>query len=265
VLTDIDATINTKTKRMTAVTAHNILVDRTNPAIIPNAAIQSIVDRYAALAAPIVNRVVGWVAADITRTMTPSGENAMGDLIADAQLEATSAPNSGGAVAAFMNEGGIRTGLSFAPATPGGAITFGDLFDAQPFGNNLVTMTLTGAQIRTMLEEQFAGCTPDAPPGQAPPSTTRILETSEGFTYSWSRSAPPCHKVAPGGIKINDVPLIPSARRRAVLRPQQGDRPARRAARPGRHGRLLRKASLSRPGSAAPDHPRPLSPHPPYI
>jgi 5'-nucleotidase len=220
VLTDIDATIDPKTKRITAVAAHNILVDRTNPAVAPNDAIQSIVDRYAALAAPIVNRVVGSVAADITRTMTPAGENAMGDLIADAQLEATSALGSGGAVAAFINEGGIRTGLSFAPATPsapGGAVTFGELFDAQPFGNNLVTMTLTGAQIDTMLEQQFAGCAPDAPPGQTPPMDKRTLEVSEGFTYSWSRSAPPCHKVVPGSIRINSVPLNPSAEYRVTV------------------------------------------------
>ena len=36
-------------------------------------------------------------------------------------------------------------------------MTYGEMFTVQPFGNNLVTMTLTGAQIDTLLEQQFPG------------------------------------------------------------------------------------------------------------
>ena len=94
VVSDIDVTIDTKTRDITAVTAHNLLVDRTNPAIKPNAEVAHIVDGYVALAAPIVNQVMGSVGGEITRTKSESGETPMGDLIADAELEATSAPGS---------------------------------------------------------------------------------------------------------------------------------------------------------------------------
>jgi 5'-nucleotidase len=220
VLTDVDIAIDTNTKKVVAIAAHNLVVDRTNPQIKPDATIQSIVARYNTLAAPIENRVVGSISDEIPKPAVPSGESRMGDLIADAELEATSAPGSGGAVAAFMNEGGVRTGLPFASGAPGvppGKVTYGELFAVQPFGNTLVTLTLTGAQIRTLLEEQFKGCALGAPAGHSSPDTDRLLEVSDGFTYSWSQSAAPCHKVNPAGIKLNGVILAPSARYRITV------------------------------------------------
>ena len=199
VVSDIDVTIDTKTRGITAVTAHNLLVDRTNPAIKPDAEVAHIVDGYAKLAAPIVNRVVGSVAGEITRTKSESGETPMGALVADAELEATSAPGSGGAQVALTNEGGIRAGLSE------GKVTYGELFTAQPFGNNMVTMSLTGAQIKTLLEEQFKGCGMGAPAGEPVPVIDRILQPSEGFSYSWSRSGAACNKVDAGSIRIGGV------------------------------------------------------------
>jgi 5'-nucleotidase len=219
-VTDIDLTLDTRSKRITAIAAHNLLVDRTNPAITPDPAIHALVEHYAALAAPIVNRVVGSIAAPVAKALAPSNESPMGDLIADSQLDATSAPTSGGAALAIMNEGGIRTGLAFdstTPDIPDGQITYGQLFAAQPFGNNLVTLTLTGDQIHTLLEEQFKGCALGAPPGTVPPTTNRALEVSEGFTYTWSQSAPPCRKVDPGAIKLNGVPLNPTAAYRVTV------------------------------------------------
>jgi 5'-nucleotidase len=219
-LTDVDLTLDAHSKRITAITAHNLLVDRTNPAITPDPAIRAIVERYAALAAPIVNRVVGSITANILKEPAPSGENAVSDLVADAQLDATAAPSSGAAVMTVINEDGVRTGLDFASAIPGipdGKITFGELFGAQPFSNHLVTMTLTGEQIHTILEEQFKGCALGAPPGTTPPTSDRRIEVSEGFTYTWSRSAPPCHKVDPTRIQLNGVTLNPSATYRVTV------------------------------------------------
>lgn len=220
VLSDIDVTIDTATRNITAVTARNLVIDQTDTDITPNAAIRSIVEVYAALAAPIVNRVVGSVAADIVKTTSTSGESPMGDLIADAQLEATSAPSTGGAVAAFTNEGGIRAGLPFASTTQGvqdGGVTYGEIFTAQPFGNNLVTMTLTGAQIKTMLEQQFKGCALESPPGAAPPSTDRHLQVSEGFSYTWSKDGAECNKIDARSIKIHGVTVSPSAKYRVTM------------------------------------------------
>ena len=205
-LTDIDVTIDPKTRDIKSVVAHNVLIDRTNTAITPDPAIASIVDHYAALTAPIVNRVVGSTSTEITKDLAPSNETPMGDLIADAQLEATRSPATGGAVVAFMNEGGIRAGL------PSGQVTYGDLFTAQPFGNNLITKTLTGAQIKILLEEQFKGCVINSPGETNPvPSTDRPLQVSAGFTYTWSRSAAPCNRVDPASIKINGITVNPTS------------------------------------------------------
>jgi 5'-nucleotidase len=112
VLTDIDVTIDTKTKDVTAVAARNLVVDRTNAAVTPNAEIARIVDAYAALAAPMVNRVVGSVAGVFTKTQVESGESSMGDLIADAELEATSAAGAVGPRWRLRIQGGSARGCT---------------------------------------------------------------------------------------------------------------------------------------------------------
>ena len=213
-LTDIDMTIDRKTKRVTQVTARNILVDRTNPEIVPDAAVKAIVDKYAALTAPIANRVVGSITAEITKPTTPAGETAMGDLIADAELDATSAPAAGGARGVYQR-GRNPHGVGLDSGTPGvgaGQVTYGELFTAQPFGNNLVTLTLTGAQIKTMLEEQFKGCALGGPQGAEPPSGDRMLEVSEGFSYAWNRGGAACEKVDAGSIRIGGAAVSASAK-----------------------------------------------------
>ena len=102
-------------------------------------------------------------------------------MIADAQLVATQPANLGGAQIAFMNPGGIRGGATngflFTPsgAEAPGEVTYGEAFTIQPFGNSLVTKTMTGAQIHLLLEQQFVGCG-----GQ---TTQRILQISAGFSY----------------------------------------------------------------------------------
>ena len=211
VVSDIDVTIDAKTKRVTAVKARNVVVDRTNATIMPNAEIARIVAGYTELAWPIASRVVGSATGAFTKTEAPGGESSMGDLIADAELEATSAASSSGAQVAFTNPGGIRAGLEV------GEVTYGELFTAQPFGNTMVTMTLTGAQIKTLLEEQFKGCGLEGPEGEAVPTINRILQPSEGFSYSWSQSAAPCNKVDAGSIRIGDAVVSPTGKYRVTV------------------------------------------------
>ena len=98
-----------------------------------------------------------------------------------------------------------------------GGVTYGEIFTAQPFGNNLVTMTLTGAQIKTMLEQQFKGCALESPPGAAPPSTDRHLQVSEGFSYTWSKDGAECNKIDARSIKIHGVTISPSAKYRVTM------------------------------------------------
>ena len=88
-------------------------------------------------------------------------------------------------------------------------MTYGEAFTVQPFGNSLVTMTLTGAQLKTVLEQQFQGC--------GTQNRDRILQVSAGLTYAWSRSAPACGKVDPASLKINGVAIDLNATYRVTV------------------------------------------------
>jgi len=198
ILTDIDLTIDRATGDVVTKQANNIIVTRD---VAKDPALTALVEKYNALSAPFANRVIGSITADITRTANAAGESALGDVIADAQLAATAPAAYGGAVVAFMNPGGIRTDLLYNQISGGelpGEVTYGESFNVQPFGNSMVTLSLTGAQIDTLLEQQF-----DNPaPGQ-----NRILQVSNGFTYAWSLSAPTGNKVDPLSIMINGVQI----------------------------------------------------------
>ena len=110
-----------------------------------------------------------------------------------------------------MNPGGIRADLTYL-GEPGGEgdgnVTYGEMFTVQPFGNSLVTMTLTGAQIDRLLEEQFAPCTF---------TSNRILQVSVGFAYTWNASGGVCDKVDPTTITINGVAVDPAASYRVTV------------------------------------------------
>ena len=176
--------------------------------------INSLIAKYKAIEAPLENRIVGSITSDITKAANGAGESALGDVIADAQLYATAPVGFGEAVVAFMNPGGIRADLTYVSSSAGegdGNVTYGEIFTVQPFGNSLVTMTLTGQQIDTLLEQQFAGCGPGVP------TTDRILQVSSGLRYTWSLSASTCNKVDISSIKINGVAVNPTALYRVTV------------------------------------------------
>jgi 5'-nucleotidase len=206
VITDIDLVIDHQTKDIKSVTADNVIVRQDDPKFPKDPELTAIVDRYRTASAPIANRIVGAITADITRTQAggnaPTGESALGDVIADAQLKATQPVDFGGSVIAFMNPGGIRNELLFNRSPggePAGQVTYGELFDVQPFGNSLVVKTCTGAQIDALLEQQIFP--------QIATSTSRILQVSNGFTYSWSAGAAQGNRIDPASIKLNNVTL----------------------------------------------------------
>ena len=207
-VTKVDLTIDRATGEVTTMAAENKIVTRDVPKASP---LTALVAKYNAIAAPLANRVIGSITAAITRTANTAGESALGDVIADGQLAATSAPELGGAVVAFMNPGGIRADLSF-PSSPAGEgdgnVTYGEMFTVQPFGNSMVTMTLTGAQIERLLEEQFAPCTL---------GSNRILQVSAGFTYTWQASGGTCDKVNPASIMLDGQVIDPAASYRVTV------------------------------------------------
>lgn len=222
VLTDIDVAVNPKSGDITSVSAQNKLVDRSATGIVPDAEIATIVSKYRALATSVANRVIGEITAAMPDSpVNPAGETALGDVIADAQLQATAPANLGNALVAFMNSGGIRSpGLlysSSAAAEGDGKVTYGEIFRIQPFGNSLTTLTVTGEQIHILLEQQFTDCHfGNAPAEWNYPATDttgqsidRILQVSSGFTYSWSANGPACDKVKRESIKLNAAVINP--------------------------------------------------------
>lgn len=171
-----------------------------------DAAVATTVDRYVALALPRTSRPVGSIMRTIGRGNDDDtvADTPAGRLIADAQLAATRAPEAGGAQIAFMNPGGIRAAL---PCTgqPPCAITYGQAFTMQPFGNSLVVMSLTGRQLKALLEDQHK-------PRRAAPL---FLQPSAGFTYTWKRGAPYGERVR--DMKLNGKPIAPEIRYRVTV------------------------------------------------
>jgi 5'-nucleotidase len=198
-LTQMDLSIDRRSGDVVSTTAHNVAVRRD---VTPAADITQLIAEYDALAAPLRDRVIGQITGTIDKVQDDSGENAAGDLIADAQLAATTPADLGAAEIAFMNPGGVRDpGFVFDdPAGTGGAVTYGEAFTVQPFGNSLVTMTLTGTQVLELLKEQWC-----ADVGQ------RVLLPSTGVTYTWDQSDDACAgdgKVVTGSVEVNGEPLV---------------------------------------------------------
>lgn len=182
---------------LTRSTNHLVTRDTKDPAL------TAIIDRWKAIAAPIANRVVGTITATITNPGNRQQETAMQNLVADGILAATTAPQDGGAQIAVVNPGGVRAELVYDQISGGeqpGEVTFGEAFAVQPFGNFLVSMDLTGAQVKAMLEQQFI---------PRPPRARLVLGISQGLTFDWSDSQPLGSKVS--NLRLNGTPLDPAA------------------------------------------------------
>lgn len=137
----VTLTVDRRTRDVTASTADVVTTYDAGVTPVPDIAalVQSFKDRIA----PVASREVATSAALATRDQNAAGESQLGDLIADAQAHET------GAQIGLMNPGGIRADLKQ------GLLTYADLFAVQPFDNGLVKMTLTGAQLKAVLEQQF--------------------------------------------------------------------------------------------------------------
>ena len=163
------------------------------PPLAPDPVIGAIVEHYLRLAAPLAQRPIGRIAADFDRRASAGGDNALGRLIADAQLAVTRAQ---GAQIAFTNPGGLRADLRSSGAN--GVVTYSDAFSSQPFGNTLVTLTLTGAQLKQLLEQQWSSSSTAARPERA-----RMLQPSRGFSYTWSANASHRERVVSDSMQLD--------------------------------------------------------------
>jgi 5'-nucleotidase len=178
-------------------------------AFAPDPVQASIINKWMPLFEESGNTPVGTISADILRGGTPPGsdrgvESSAVNLVADAQAWATS---FNGAEVAFMNPGGVRSDLKYAQSgTEGdGVVTYGEAFTFQPFGNELVTIPMTGAQIVSVLREQCQ------PAGSSRPFLA--LGVSSGFTYTLGKTIVDgtCTSVSITDVKLNGKALDPGA------------------------------------------------------
>jgi len=198
IVTQIDLTLDAQTGDVTHAVADNVIVRPERFAKDPWQT--ALIEAYEVRARPLARRVVGRIGATLPREPNAAGETAIGQVIADAQLEATAGV---GAQIALMNPGGIRAALV---RPEDGQLRYEDLFTVQPFYNNLVTLTLSGAQLLQVLEQQWLN--------QPMP---RILQVSRGFGYQWDASRPPGQRVLPGSLRLNGQAVDMAGRYRVTV------------------------------------------------
>ena len=191
----------------TSVAAENRIVTRD---VTPDPTQSELIGEYDELVDPIANQKLGYLAEDILMGETRDIESPLGDLIADTQLWATADPDAGGAQIAFMNPGGVRADLTYAESDSegDGVVSYADAFTVQPFNNYLVTVTLTGEQIVTALQQQFSGANAE---------TNLMLQPSEGFTYTVDESATGADKVLVDTVMLHGEPLDMTASYRVTI------------------------------------------------
>jgi 5'-nucleotidase len=200
-LTEIDLTLDRASRDVVAAHAHNLVVRHDRYAKDP--AQTALIAAYETRAAPLAQRVVGHLPQAYTAARDRNGESTLGRLVADAQLAATAAPERGGAQIAFTNTGGLR-----APLLPrqDGQVRYEDVFACQPFSNNLVTLTITGAELQALLESQLGG-------GAYP----EVLPGSRGLSYTWDAARPRGRRLVPGSLMLNGRPITPQQRLRVTV------------------------------------------------
>jgi 5'-nucleotidase len=150
-----------------------VIEDATHDGVTPASDVAAMVATYEAAAAPRIDRVVGEAGADLSTSREE--ETMLGDMIADAQREAVKAD------IAFMNPGGVRSGLTK------GKVTWGQVFTCQPFGNQVMTLKMTGLQIKAVLEQQWG-------PGSGGEPRAMVLYPS-GLTYQYDPTRMYGHRV----------------------------------------------------------------------
>ena len=212
-VTDIRLTIDPASGRVLSRAADNVIVQSepyrgasTEVAIRPEVPrfsadpeVDAYIARYVQATEAFSNRVVGKVSGPSSLGVDDNSAmgGTLGNLIADAQLAAT---RGAGAQIALMNTFGIRAPLN--PAADG-SVTFGQLYRVQPFDNTLVTMTLTGAELKAVLEQGLDG-----------QPTNQWLAPSAGFHYRYDMTRPVGDRIT--AMTLNGRPIDPMAEYRVT-------------------------------------------------
>ncbi|MBT2457908.1 bifunctional UDP-sugar hydrolase/5'-nucleotidase [Streptomyces sp. ISL-86] len=186
----------------------NKVVTRTQPKA-PD--MTELIQRWNTLAAPVANRPEGFISADIPGRGSEAPEKPLGDLIADAQLEATAPADKGGAQLAIMNPGGIRADLAYkaSGAEGDGVVTYGESYTVQPFNNMMNIVDLTGAQLITALQQQVSGPVNGVSP--------KILQVSKGFTYTLDMTKAGADRIVVDSVKLDGAAIDPAKTYRVAM------------------------------------------------
>jgi 5'-nucleotidase len=214
-------TVDGETGDVDSYTARNVprttVADGTLVSTYPRVAeVKKIVDAALAVAAEIGNQVKGSVTADITTAYSGgsyvdgkytggtagdrANESTIGNLVADALKSSLESTDRGGAEIGVVNPGGLRADFLYAPD---GSITYAEANAVLPFLNNLWTTTLTGAQFKSVLEEQWQ----TAAEGQPAPSRPYLqLGLSDNVEYTYDANRPQGDRIT--GIWVNGEPIV---------------------------------------------------------
>jgi 5'-nucleotidase len=192
-LTRLALTIDNVSHEVMDINARNIVM-APSTAPVPEALTALILKAREASRAALAQPIARVAVPTISRKLNEAGESPMGNIVADAQLAAL---RSQGAQIAFMNTKGIRGNLE---TSANQTVTFGQASQVLPFGNTLVLLNFTGAQIRTLLEQQM-WLDEESPDGR------NVLQVSDGFSYTWDRNRPVGQRVLPESVKLNGVLL----------------------------------------------------------
>ncbi len=209
-LTDIDLQLAADTGDVLSAAARNVPIVNDSaanvrpdryPPLTPEPKVAAIVAEFDRRSRERSLQPVGRIASALSRQQDTAGEMPLGYVIADAQLAAAAKQQDRRADFALMNPGGVRAEL--APLDAAGTVTYGQVYTVQPFGGALMTMTLTGAQIDALLEQQWRA-----------DGRYAILLPSQGFEYAWKASAPLGARIDPASIRLRGKPLSPTGRYR---------------------------------------------------
>lgn len=207
-ITDVRLTLDRYSGDVVGASAENVIVGHSLPAI---SQVEALVSEYRAASAPLANRVVAQLAGPLTLERNDAGVCSLGRAVADAQLMAT---KRAGAQLAITNSGGLRADIDPALGPDGlGKVTYAMAFSAQPFGNLLVTMTLTGRQILELLQAQFQEERP------------RFWDTSSNLSYVWRRRSGSRSKVIPRSVRLSGRRLRLNRRYRVTVNSFLAGRP----------------------------------------
>jgi 5'-nucleotidase len=189
-LSRIKMTVDAGSGRVDAIDVRNVVMapGAYTPDAQMTAYLQDVRSRSTAELAKPVARIA---AASVVRKESDAGESPLGGVIADA---VAAAMREQGVQIGFMNPGGIRKDLETGA---GGVVSFGQAQAVLPFGNTLVVLDITGAQLRSMLEQQW----------DRPAKDQYILQVSSSLSYAWDSTRPVGQRLVPGSLKVDGKPV----------------------------------------------------------